>query len=229
MKKYVLLLCEKQKSVVRMKVLMKRVLMVLWVLSMGAVALGQDGRSWALKTGVGGIFTGHVGVEAEVYLGGRWSVALRGAVIRPNLDSLRSPGEGFFLKAGPKMYLSKEGAGALRGLYLKPELVFSHWRDWSSGGYVVNHESWENAVGGVVSVGYNLLLWDRLLVEPHIGFGYVPTLSNVNFYNDQPPYNVIKVRNELLAPDEVRGGVHSHLRLVGGLAVTGGIQVGVKF
>ncbi len=189
----------------------------------------ETGRAWAIKSGVGGIFTGHITGEVEVFLKGRVSVALRGALIHPNLDSLRGPAEGFFLKAGPKFYLSKEKASNLAGFALKPELVFQHFRDWEKqrgnpGDY------WVNTLGLTCNLSYNLPIGNRFFLEPNIGIGYVPSFETYYFVNDVPPYEVTKQR-WIHIDNRYGNSVYnqSHVTIYGDLATSGGLLVGLKF
>lgn len=201
-----------------------------FLIVMGSSAHGQDaGRSWALKSGVGGIFTGHIAGEVEVFLKGRVSIALRGALIYPNIDSLRSPAEGFFIKAGPKFYLSKEKASNLAGFAVKPEVVFSNWRNWDAKTYVVPTEVWENTLGVLVTMSYGWQPFEHVLIEPHFGLGYVPTFDQVNFQNDQEPFDVHKVRWQQSDQSESAAGIHDHLDVAGFLSISGGINIGIKF
>jgi hypothetical protein len=188
----------------------------------------QDaGRAWALKAGVGGIFTGHISGEVEVFLKGRVSIAVRGALIRPTLDSLRSPAEGFFIKAGPKFYFSKEKAASLAGFAIKPEVVFSYWRNWNRRPYTV--KIWEYAIGAVGSISYGWKPFEHVLIEPHVGIGIVPTFEDVISIDDQPPFAQHKQPLWLLYRDEIKGGVHSHLPISNFVAISGGINIGIQF
>jgi hypothetical protein len=190
----------------------------------------QDaGRAWALKAGVGGIFTGHISGEAEVFLKGRVSIAVRGALIKPNLDSLRGPAEGFFIKAGPKFYFSKEKAASLAGFAIKPEVVFSNWRNWDARGWALPGEVWEKSLGLIASLSYGWQPFEHCLIEPHLGIGYVPTFEHGNYIGDQPPFAVIKESLIRLYPDEIKGGVHSHRPVVGDLSISVGLNFGIRF
>ncbi len=187
------------------------------------------GRAWAIKSGVGGIFTGHVTGEVEIFLKGRVSLALRGALIHPNIDALRGPAEGFFLKAGPKFYLSKEKASDLVGFALKPELVFQHARDWQKqrgnpGDY------WVNSVGLTCNVSYNLPIGNRFFLEPHVGIGYVPSFETYYFVDDVRPYEVTKQR-WIHIDNRYGNSVYnqSHVTIYGDLAMSGGLLLGLKF
>jgi hypothetical protein len=203
---------------------------VLYFMCMLAFAIGQaqgPGRPWALKAGAGGIFAGHVSGEVEVFLKGRVSIAVRGALIHPSLDSLRSPAEGFFVKAGPKFYLSKERASSLAGFAIKPELVFSHWRNWVGRPYTV--KVWENAVGAIGSLSYGWKPFDHVLIEPHFGIGIVPTFEDNIIRNDQPPFEEWKQPWYLLERNEINGGVHAQLPINRFVAISGGINFGIQF
>lgn len=194
----------------------------------GPQAQAQDtGRSWAMKAGVGGIFTGHISGEVEVFLKGRVSIAVRGALIHPNIDSLRSPAEGFFIKAGPKFYLKKDNANSLKGFALQPQGVFSYWRNWSGRPYAVKVS--EYAVGVVGNLSYGWKPFEHVLIEPHFGVGIVPTFEDEITRNDQPPFEQTKQPWYLLEKDEIKGGVHSQLPLNKLVVISGGINVGIQF
>lgn len=193
------------------------------------VAHGQDGnRSWALKSGVGGIFTGHVTGEVEVFLKGRVSIAVRGALIHPNLDSARSPAEGFFIKAGPKFYLSRERASNLGGFALKPELLFQHWRDWTRELAGFSGPEWHHSLGVTVNLSYNLNIGNFFL-EPSIGGGYVPNFDSYTFVNDAPPYEVIERKWKHYPRHGEKPYNQSHVSIYGDIALNGGLLFGVKF
>lgn len=194
------------------------------------VAHGQGGnRSWALKGGVGGIFTGHITGEAEVFLKGRVSIALRGALIRPNLDSLRGPAEGFFLKAGPKFYLSSDKAANLEGFALKPELVYGRRRDWETSIWGAYGNRWVNTFGLLCNLSYTLRIGDSFILEPSIGAGWVSGFETYLVQNDSPPYEVLKVSMQHIDRFDAVPFNHSHLSLYGDIALSGGLLVGVKF
>jgi hypothetical protein len=203
--------------------------LIAFSLLLGPSAKAQDtGRSWALKSGVGGIFTGHVAGEVEVFLKGRVSIAVRGALIHPNLDSARSPAEGFFIKAGPKFYLSKEKASSLAGFALKPELVFQHWRDWKRELAGFSGPEWHHSLGLTCNLSYNLNIGNFFL-EPSIGIGYVPNFDSYTFVNDAPPYDVIDRKWEHYPRYGEKPYNQSHLSIYGDIALNGGLLLGVKF
>ncbi len=192
-------------------------------------AQAQDtGRSWALKAGMGGIFTGHISGEVEVFLKGRVSIAVRGALIHPNIDSLRGPAEGFFIKAGPKFYLSKEKAADLSGFAVKPELLFGHQRDWETNLWGNFGNRWVNNMGATCNVSYNLRIGDSFFLEPNVGVGYVMGYETYVGVDDSPPFAAFK---ETLRIDRYTRVLynHSHLAPVGDIALSGGLMVGVKF
>lgn len=194
----------------------------------GLCVHAQDtGRSWALKAGTGGIFTGHISGEVEVFLKGRVSIAVRGALIHPNLDSVRSPAEGFFIKAGPKFYLSKERAAELGGFAIQAQGVFGYWRNWSGRPYTV--KVWENSVGAIASLSYGWQPFPHVLIEPHLGIGVAATFEDEILRKDQPPFEHIKQSWYRLSNEGINGGIHSYYPLGNLLAVSGGINVGVKF
>jgi hypothetical protein len=188
----------------------------------------DSGRSWSLKSGVGGIFTGHISGEVEVFLKGRVSIAVRGALIHPNIDSLRSPAEGFFLKAGPKFYLSKETAANLEGFALKPEIVFQHWRDWTRELAGWSGPEWHHSLGLTCNLSYNLRIGNFFL-EPSVGFGFVPNFDSYTFVNDSPPYEVIERHWERYPRYGEKPYNQSHLSLYGDIAMTGGLLFGIQF
>jgi hypothetical protein len=189
----------------------------------------QDaGRAWALKAGAGGIFTGHISGEVEVFLKGRVSIAMRGALIRPNLDSLRGPAEGFFIKVGPKFYFSKEKAASLAGFAVKPEVVLQHWRDWTRELAGFSGPEWHHSLGLTCNLSYNLQ-FGNFCLEPNVGIGYVPNFDSYTFVNDSPPYESIK-RNWIHTPRVGEKPYNqSHLSIYGDLAMSGGLLLGVKF
>jgi hypothetical protein len=189
----------------------------------------QDtGRSWALKAGMGGIFTGHISGEVEVFLKGRVSIAVRGALIHPNIDSLRGPAEGFFFKVGPKFYLSKERASGLGGFALKPELLFGHLRDWKTNLWGNYGNRWVNTFGVLCNLSYNLRIGDSFFLEPSLGAGYVGGVETYVGVDDSPPYAAFK---ETLRIDRFSNVLynHSYISPVSGIALSGGVMVGVKF
>lgn len=204
--------------------------LLLSLLLWAAKVQAQDtGRSWALKAGMGGIFTGHISGEVEVFLKGRVSIAVRGALIHPNIDSLRGPAEGFFMKAGPKFYLSKEKAADLGGFAVKPELVFGHLRDWKTNVVGVYGNRWVNHMGLICNLSYNLKIGDSFFLEPSLGVGYVAGFETYQAQNDSPPYDLLKV--SMLHIDQYSRVLYnySHLAPVGDIALSGGLMVGVKF
>jgi hypothetical protein len=193
------------------------------------MAQAQDaGRAWALKSGVGGIFTGHVTGEVEVFLKGRVSVAVRGALIHPNIDSLRGPAEGYFFKAGPKFYLSKERASGLGGFALKPELLFGHLRDWKTNLWGNFGNRWVNTFGVLCNLSYNLRIGDSFFLEPSLGAGYVGGIETYVGIDDSPPYAAFKEKLRIDRYSNVLYN-HSYISPVSGMALSGGLMVGVKF
>lgn len=192
-----------------------------------SISFSQSNHPVALKAGLGSIFTEQISVEAELYLKGRTSVAVRLGIIQPSLDPDLPIAEGFFLKAGPRFYLSAENATQFKGFSLQPQAVLGYWKNVEPKAYVIDRS--QTTLGLIANLSYGWKPFEHVLIEPSIGLGFVATYESASVINDQPPFETIPQSWYLMNKDEINGGVHSHLPLTAALGLSGGLMVGIQF
>ena len=204
------------------------------LLPLATFVFGQGPRV-ALKSGVGGWIMGHTALEGELRIQERMSIGLRLGGIYGQVQT-EGPGRGmkpplftgFFIKAGPKFYLSPERAFGMGGFAIQGQAVFSYWHDWGYQGFGGPMGwRWEYGMGALAQFSYGLKLWDRVVIEPQAAIGWISTFDRSKGVGDQPPFDEFTTRLYRLDLDEIRGGRHSHLPLKSGFSVSAGIMLGV--
>lgn len=190
---------------------------------------------WGIKTNLTGFLHNAYTLEVERSLGGNVSLAVRGGILFDAFDKekrSRMEGtkmEGYFFKIGTKIYLSKEEVPSQSGFAIKPEILFTHWRDWDHPVRFNYGFRWERSFGGMVNISYSKRIIGPLVIEPFAGVGYVPTWEKVQFISDVEPFSVIQTDWTRVNPGPERYSYFSHFNLGTNIAVSGGVLIGVTF
>ena len=164
---------------------LRRLLILAGLLPLATFVFGQGPRV-ALKSGVGGWIMGHTALEGELRIQERMSIGLRLGGIYGQVQT-EGPGRGmkpplftgFFIKAGPKFYLSPERAFGMGGFAIQGQAVFSYWHDWGYQGFGGPMGwRWEYGMGALAQFSYGLKLWDRVVIEPQAAIGWISTFGS---------------------------------------------------
>lgn len=180
------------------------------------------------KVGVGSVFMGHVAGELEFKPWNQTTICLKAGLINPNWENGRKPGDGYFLKAGPKFYLNEEKAPEMNGIWLKPELMFGHFRDWETNVRGNFGNRWVNSFGLFANAGYHLSLGARVFLEGSIALGLVQQYEKTIMYNDQPPFEAFESSYDRVFANEQTFYENSQVSILGPFSASGSLMLGIK-
>lgn len=214
-----------------MKKILFTLLLVLpvWVFAQVETA---SAKNWAFKTDLLNPIFNSVSLEAERRFGENWTMGLRLGVTggKARYEEFEGNLFGYYVKAGPKFYLSSEKSERLAGFAIHPQLMFSYWRDWNANLFGNKGARWENSVGILVQGSYAISLGKSIRFEPMVGIGYAPTFYSENWPGDVPSDPSL-TEYRWLKEDwyYVEQPTRTHLPLPLDIALSVGIQFGVTF
>ena len=194
-------------------------------------AVGQvTNHQNSLKLGVLNGLNNNFALEYNRNLSAKSWAVLRLGITDPTLEADTKFIDGFFLKAGYRLY-PWGGDNAQEGFYLQPTLVYNWWKNRAREGAGRFSNVREISMGGLVEVGYSFAILDRMRLEPFAGIGVVPSWTSYTAADDTPPFEDIEVTWEPLFYDELVQPSVSHLPLNGDLhlAFSAGLNFGVLF
>lgn len=206
-------------------------LTLLFLLATAATSSAQKVRSaWSFKTGLFGAVNDNLTFELERSIGERFSLSVRLGLSDPDFRRDEPTFDGFFLKAGPKFYLTWRRAPQT-GLFVKPTFLYNRWRNWplEKGGRF--YEVYETSLGLIVEGGWSISFLERLRIEPILGFGVAPTWDSFKSLNDTAPFEELVTTWEMAEPGDIDGPPYSHLPLQSSLrlAFSVGLNMGIVF
>lgn len=177
---------------------MKKMRIYILLLCVCCVAYSRAGESYtnAVKVTFLSWITGSTKVSYERAFAKHQTSEICGSVIGAGYDKFRNRPQGFTARYGHKFFLSGNHEGGLQGLYLRPEVIYSHYS------YDVKESQLRTSarMGALLVTTGCQMNYGRLLIDAWVGGGYalgVP--AETGYHHGFALWNLFGKRNDNIA------------------------------